>query len=53
MGRKCCVTGCKGNYVEKETVFRLPLAKKNADERKRWSQVIPRDNLIQNIPQYV
>ena len=45
MGRKCCVTGCRSNYEEKITVFRLPSAKKNADERKRWIQAIPRDNI--------
>ena len=46
MGRKCCVTECRGNYDKnhKATVFRLPSAKTNPHERKRWLQVIPRDN---------
>ena len=43
MGRKCCVTNCRGNYdfKSKEKVFRLPV---DENERKRWLSVIPRDN---------
>ena len=43
MVRKCCVTGCRGNYDEqnKVRVFRLP---KDQDEREQWLKVIPRDN---------
>ena len=44
MGRKCCVTYCKGNYdaENKAAVFRLPSDKM---ERERWLKVIPRDNI--------
>ena len=44
MGRKCCVTHCKGNYdaENKAAVFRLPSDKM---ERERWLKVIPRDNI--------
>ena len=44
MGRKCCVTGCRGNYdrENKVQVFRFP---NDEDEKKRWLKVIPRDNI--------
>ena len=45
MVRKCCVTGCKSNYLtegEKVTVYRLP---SNSEERQRWIKAIPRDNV--------
>lgn len=44
MGRKCCVTQCKGNYNKKckAVTFRLP---RNTDERKLWLSIIPRDNI--------
>ena len=44
MGRKCCVTFCKGNYDagNKAKVFRLPTDK---CERERWIRAIPRDNI--------
>ena len=45
MPRKCCVTGCNSNYVsekEKTATYRLP---KDPDERQRWIQAIPRDNI--------
>ena len=44
MVRRCCVTACRGNYIntEKVKVFRLP---KDQDERKRWLKSIPRDNI--------
>ena len=44
MGRKCCVYGCNGNYDKNnvESTFRLP---SNEEERNRWIQVIPRDNI--------
>ena len=47
MGRKCCVTECTSNYNrnDKISVFRLP---KDPDERKRWIQCIPRDNIPDN-----
>ena len=40
VGRKCCVTNCKGNYdfKSKEKVFRLPV---DENERKRWLSVFP------------
>ena len=43
MGRKCCVTNCRGNYESnsKEKVFRLPA---DENERKRWQSIIPKDN---------
>ena len=43
MPRKCCVTGCRGNYDSdnKVRVFRLP---QNQEERKKWIKSIPRDN---------
>ena len=45
MVRKCCVTGCKSNYLtedEKVSTYRLP---SNPEERKRWIKAIPRDNI--------
>ena len=45
MVRKCCVTGCKSNYLskkEKVTVYRLP---SDPEERKKWIKAIPRDNI--------
>ena len=47
MGRKCCVTGCTGNYStgNKETVFRLPHPKKHKEQREQWIKAIPRDNI--------
>ena len=47
MGKKCCVTGCKGNYASqgesgKVRVFRLP---SDPVERERWVRTIPRDNI--------
>ncbi|XP_078486390.1 uncharacterized protein LOC144744898 [Ciona intestinalis] len=44
MGRKCCVTGCRSGYDagDKTPVFRLPPDKQ---ERSRWLQAIPRDNI--------
>ena len=48
MTRKCCVTGCDGNDgipENKERVFRLPA---NRQERKRWIDAIPRDNISEH-----
>lgn len=45
MVRKCCVTGCKSNYLtekEKVSVYRLP---SDPEERQRWLKAIPRDNI--------
>jgi hypothetical protein len=44
MPRKCCVTGCRGNYDKenKVKVFRLP---QNIEERARWMKAISRDNI--------
>ena len=44
MGRKCCVTGCNGNYDKQneESTFRLP---SDPEEKKRWLQALPRDNI--------
>jgi len=45
---KCCVTGCKGNYESTNNtvkIFRLPHKDKNPEERKRWIQAIPRENI--------
>ena len=45
MVRKCCVTGCKSNYLsekEKVTVYRLP---SDLEEQQRWIKAIPRDNI--------
>ena len=45
MVRKCCVTGCKSNYLttkEIVTVYRLP---SDPEERQRWIRAIPRDNI--------
>ena len=42
MVRKCCVTGCKSNYLsekEKVTVYRLP---SDSEERQRWIKAITR-----------
>ena len=42
---KCCVTGCKSNYLsekEKVTVHRLP---SDPEERQRWIKAIPRGNI--------
>ena len=50
MGRKCCVSGCNGNYNDenKEKVFRLPHAIKQKEDRDRWIKIIPRDNIPDN-----
>ena len=46
MVNKCCVVGCKSNYVhvgakpEKVSVFKLP---KDPIERERWIKNIPRE----------
>ena len=48
MVRKCCVTGCKSNYLsekEKVTVYRLP---SDSEERQRWIKAIPRDSIPDN-----
>jgi hypothetical protein len=45
MPRKCCVTNCSSNYKktgESTTVYRLP---KDENERKKWLNNIPRDNI--------
>ena len=44
MPKKCCVANCNGNYNKdnKVTVFRLPTDK---DEREKWIQAIPRENI--------
>ena len=47
MVRKCCVTNCRSNYDYKPgdntvTVYRLP---KNQDERGKWLNNIPRENI--------
>ena len=45
MTRKCCVKGCNGNDGKpenKEPVFRLP---KDPEEKQRWINSIPRDNI--------
>ena len=43
MVRKCCVTGCKSNYLsEKEKVTVLP---SDLEERQRWIKAIPRNNI--------
>ena len=45
MVRKCCVTGCKSNYIsenEKVTVYGLP---SDPEQRQRWIKAIPRDNI--------
>ena len=48
MGRKCCVTGCDGNYKGVPyTVYRLP-NKKKSEERERWLRSIPRENIPDN-----
>lgn len=48
MVRKCCVPGCKSNYIsnkEKVSVYRLPA---DPEERKRWMEAIPRDSIPDN-----
>ena len=46
MGRKCCVTGCDGNYKGVPyTVYRL---QKKSEERERWLRSIPRENIPDN-----
>ena len=44
MGKKCCVTGCEGNYNNgtKASVYRFP---QNPAEKERWRKSIPRDNI--------
>lgn len=44
MGRKCCVTRCRGNYTKKLKVktFRLP---RDDAEKRLWLSAIPRDNI--------
>ena len=45
MVRKCCVTGCKSNYLsekEKVTMYQLP---SDPEEQQRWIKAIPRGNI--------
>jgi len=45
MPRRCCVTGCRGNYDQKEriSVFRFPT---DADRRSLWLTKIPREDFV-------
>ena len=47
MVKRCCVTGCYGNYDDnnRETVFRLPSKEREPEERQKWLKNIPRDNI--------
>ena len=44
MVKKCCVTGCNGNYTDnsKASVYRFP---QDATQKKAWRDAIPRDNI--------